>query len=480
MSAPVAETESAEEQVQAVEVKEEPSTASEEVQQDNDGSSTAMEVDSSHKESNPDSTAGEETKPEDKVAFRRNGASRKRFKWLIDQGYSRNAAAQISKTPFKPKEMREKYIAEAGFFKDKINELDEEGWESLGDAVKRRVRWLMKNGYAEKDALRLASERSATNQTKRNLPTNGGPSKRASEATELLVMAVVATDYPKTFLTDAQTDEFKSAILKEVVLQKDSELKPHFKSCLHVNGYLRVQCTDQETRRWLQRTVEKLAVPEGMSLKVVAEKSLLKGNVYTGHFTDSRNDSNETILEFIESQNDGIDTSEWAILTRKEVRDTGTIELLFTVNQAAAKSLHSIGYELNYKFNTVKLRKQNQAGNPTERGPNPNQRRSFNQPSSSFVPILDSNLPQNRGGNNFVPPSGRGRGRGRPYRGFNNRTMSSSNRPFNLVDSLYGQLRLNSGGGSNWGGNTGFNSTRSPRNYNAQGNRSFSSRSSFY
>lgn len=506
MSEPVAGAEPAEEQVQEeveakpvqeemeakpapeeVEVKQETSTATEEeeVQQANDDSSaTAMEVDSSHKESNLESAADDEDKP-----FRRNGASRKRFKWLIDQGYSRNAAAQISKTPFKPKDMREKYIAETGFFKEKINELSEEGWESLDDATKRRVKWLIKNGYTEKDALRLASEPSLKPVvSKRNLPTNnGGPlAKRASEATELLVMAVVAADYPKTLMSKAQTDEFKSAILKEVVAQKDSELKPHFKKSVHVNGYLRIQCSDQETRRWLQRTVAKLAVPEGMAIKVVAERTLLK-DVYTGHFPDSRNDTNATILEFIESQNDGISTSEWTILTRREIRDTQTVELMFNVDQASTESILSIGYELNYKFNTVKLRKKSPPGNPTDKGPNPNQRRSFNQPSGSFVPILDSNFPPNRGGNNFNPFSGRGRGK--PFRGgggFNNRGMSNGNRPFDMVDTLYDQLRLISGGGgggsnpNQWGGNTGYNPNRAPRNYNGQGNRNFFTRSGFY
>lgn len=477
MSAPVVETEPAEEQVQEVEVKQETATEelSEQPQPANDDEcSTAMEVDSSHKESNPESAAAAGGRDET-LPHRRSGASRKRFKWLLDQGYSREAAAEIAKTPFKPKEMREKYIAETGYFKEKVDELSGQSWGSLSDAAKRRVKWLMKNGFDEKEALRLAEE-STSSTTKRKAPSNEGPSKRSAEALPgSFVMAVCATDFPKTFLTEAQTDECKSSILKEVVQQKDAELKPHFKSCEHVSGYLRVQCKDQETSQWLQNTVAKLAAPEGVSLKVVTEKNLLKGDVYTGHFPDSRNDSDETILAFVESQNDGLSTAEWTILARKEFDDATKVELMFAVDEASAKCIQSVGYDLNYKFNTVRLRRKNlvpQAAADNGPKPKPVPRRSFNQASTSFVPIWDKNMPRNRGGNNF------NRGRGRGYNsygggGFNNRRMENGNRPFDLVDSLYDQLNLISGGGNNnnqWDGNRSF------RNNNGQGNRNFFTR----
>lgn len=473
MSEPVTESEPAAEQVPEVEVKQETSPASEDgAQQPMNGNSeaTAMEVDSSKKESNLESANGA-AKP-----FRRNGASRKRFKWLMDQGYSREAATQISQKPFEPKDMREKFIAETGFFKEKINQLNEDRWEDLDEAAKRRVKWLIKNGYGEKDALRLACD-DPIDSSKRNLP-----SKQAAEAMELLVVAVAATDYPKTFLNNAQTDELKSAILKEVVQQKDSEMKPHFKNSDHIKGYLRVQCKDLETRRWLQRTVEKLDAPEGITLKVVTEKDVIEGDVYTGRFKDSSKDTSETILEFIDSQNEGIATSKWTVLNRTELPDTQTIELMFAVDEESAKSISNLNYELNYKFNTIRLRRKNSYNRPTVKVPKPpNKKRSFQQASSSFVPIWDSNFPKNRGGNNFNQSSGRGK----PYnRGFNNRNMSNNNRgSFNLVDSLYDQLRLTSGLGSNfnqWGGNGGFNSNGPSRNYNGQGNRGFNPRSGFY
>lgn len=627
MSTPVAETKPAEEQVPKEDAKEDTSTTtttttSEEVQMKEvekekdtaEPSTTAMEVDASQTETKPEAAtaSGEEAKPEVKAngttgetkaknekQIRLNGAARKRFRWLLDQGYSREEAAEVAKEPLKTKELRDRFNADT-----KPDNVDED-FKTLGGAAKKRFKWLLKNGYTEKEALKMAREPMNGTGSKRNLSTNDGPpnkvSRPAPDVPGGIVMAVAAKDYPTTSLTNAQTKEVKTAILKEVVQQKDSELKPRFESCVHVKGYLRVHCSDQETRQWLHRVVTKLTVPEGIKLKVASEKNLVKGDIYTGQFTDSRGDTNEAILEFVESQNDGINTSKWKILSRKENKQT--IELMFSVDQVSAKSIHNLGNELNYKFNKVKVRKQLK---PTEKAPaaaavaNTNvrmarsmappqrvNRRTFNQPrptssGGSFVPIWDSNSRNSGsnfdssrnsfssgtannwsngmnsfglgnggsgsyggmsssfggdgsfGGNNSFGGSnsgGGGGGRSNSFMGSNSRSnsfggsgsrsnsfggsnsrsnsnsygmgggggrgsnQSNSNRPFNLVDSLYDQLKLigSSAGGSNagnsysdsygssrrsggGGGNTGVGNN--PRGRNTSSNSSFSGRSS--
>lgn len=629
MSTPVAETKPAEEQVPKEEVKEE--TSSEEVQMkeaDKEATAeptkaaetstaadaTAMEVDSSQTETKPEAAAsGEEVKVKSEAKangasadakakndkLRLNGAARKRFRWLLDQGYSREEAAQLAKEPLKTKELRDRFNADTNVDDSKI----EEELKNLGGAAKKRFKWLLKNGYTEKEALKMAREPMNAIASKRNLSTSDGPPSKVSrptpDAAGGIVMAVAAQDYPTTNLTHKQTNEVKAAILKEVVQQKDSELKPRFESCVHVKGYLRVHCSDHETRQWLHRVVTKLTVPEGIKLKAASEKNLVKGDIFTGYFTDSRGDTNEAILEFVESQNDGIVTSKWKILTRKEVPNKQTVELMFSVDPPSAKSIHNLGYELNYKFNKVKVRKQIKPADKAapvvansnlrtarSMAPPQRERRSLNQPrtnsSGSFVPIWDSNVPQRRSGNNQFDSqrnsfssgsgvnwsnalnsfglggtggsdsygmsssyggnnsyggsnSGGGSGgrsnsfmgsnsrsnsfgggsnyRSNSYGGSNSRSNSnsnsfgmggggggggrggnqSSNRPFNLVDSLYDQLKLiGSGGGNNnnnsngygtssrrsggGGGNSGAGSNQ--RGRNTSSNSSFSGRTS--
>lgn len=530
MSTPVADTKSAaEEQVPKAEDKQETSTASKEDVQvkgekgaspepstDTAELTAAEEVDSSSDETKPEAASGEEAKPAEGESDtkakadnknRRNGATRKRYKWLLEQGYSPEDAAEKAKEPLK------------------VQELDE--YKNLSGAAKKRFNWLLKNGHSDMEALKMAREPMGA--SKRNLSANSTSSPNKVSKTGVdpaggMVMAVAVMDYPNTSFTKAQANEFKSAILKEVIAQKDSELKPHFQSCTYVKGYLRVHCSDEDTRRWLQRVVAKLAVPEGMAnLKIIAEKNLLKGDIYTGFFPDSRKDTNEAILEFVESQNDSIDTSKWKILSRKEVQNKQVVELTFTLDMPSAKTLQGLGYELNYKFNKIKIRKQTKSGdspaNPNQRpvvnmGP-PHVRGPFQQqlqgPQMNFN-VWDRNYAQNRVGNNFNRFDNMRNSFGSSSQGFgwsnggnsfglgggannnnnnSNNSFASSNpfanaiasagqqrgggfqsnsdRPYNsLIESLYDQLKLIGGGNannSNMGGgnntNTNFNNANS-------------------
>lgn len=535
MSTPVADTKSAaEEQVPKAEEKQETSTASEDVQvkgeeeasKEEPSSSTAEptaeEVDSSSDEATPEAASGEEAKPaegeksDDTKASndnknRRNGATRKRYKWLLEQGYSREEAAAKAKEPLN------------------IQELEE--YKSLSGAAKKRYNWLLKNGHSDKDALKLARE--PMGPTKRNLSANSGSQTKVTKAPADpaggMVMAVAVMDYPNTSFTKTQANDFKSAILKEVIAQKDSELKPHFESCTYVKGYLRVHCSDEDTRRWLQRVVSKLTVPEGMEkLKIIAEKNLLKGDIYTGFFPDSRKDENAAILEFVESQNESIDTSKWKILSRKEVPNKQAVELTFTMDQGSAKSIQALGYEVNYKFNKIKFRKQNKSGDVPAHANNnmrpvgnmgPPQARGLYNPQGQRMNlnVWDNNYGQNRGLNNFNrfdnsrnsfgsnsggfgwsnggnsfglgagggggsnsfgggnnsfggASNSFGGGSNNPFAnaiamaGNRNRFQSDSERPFNnLIESLYDQLKIigntTNSGGNNSGSNNNYNSS---------------------
>lgn len=387
--------------------------------------SSAMEVDASQTEVKTEAASGE-AKPEGEAAkaktdgrIRLNGSARKRFRWLLDQGYAKEEAAELAKEPLKTKELRDRFNADTKKGKKPMDEkVIEAEVKKLNPADKKRFAWLLQNGHTEEEALEvIKKKRTNAGPVKRNLPTNGGPpnktSKPSTDAPAGIAMAVAAKDYPNKLLTNAQSNEVKAAILKEVVQQKDSETKPRFESCNHVKaGYLRVICSDAPTRQWLHRIVGKLSVPEGVSLKLVVEKKLVKSDIYFGVFSDSKKEENASILEFIKSQNDGLDTSKWKILSRKDGPTKQSIELMFSVDSESSKSIAKLDNALKYKFNKVVLRKQH---NPNDNQPSkanqkpvgrtgrvmgPPQRRSLNPPrpsnTNSFVSVWDSNVAQKR------------------------------------------------------------------------------------
>lgn len=540
MSTPATETKPAEEQqVPKAEEKQETTTTSTEAATEppKGEESSAMEVDASQTETKTEAASGEdaaakpaeekpegegakseEAKPKPDNKFRLSGTARKRFRWLLDQGYSRDEAAELAKEPLKTKELRDRFNADTKRGKKpKDEKVIEAEVKKLNPADKKRFAWLLQNGHTEEEALEVVQKKRAT-APKRNLATNGGPamkmSKPSPDAVGGMIMAVVAKDYPTTTLTHAQSNEVKDAILKEVVQQKDSETKPRFESCAHVKaGYLRVNCCDGTTRQWLHRVVVKLTVPEGISLKLVSEKNLIKGDIYTGLFPDSKKETNEAILEFVKSQNDGLDISKWKVLSRKEPQNKQAIELMFSVDPASSRSIQKLGDELNYKFNKVPLRKQVKSSDSQGQGSNRNvvartggrsmgppqrrpqnqlrmqnqQPRLQNQPrslsqrrpnSNSFVSVWDSNVSQrssnfnqfdNMRSNSVSSSNNWGSGGGLNSFGLGN----SGNNGYGMDNNSFGN---NSFGGSN---SLRGSSSFSDRNSFGGGSNSFGSSNSF-
>ncbi|XP_058459849.1 uncharacterized protein LOC131435712 [Malaya genurostris] len=454
-------------------------------------------------------------KASEKERPRFSSAARKRFRLLLGQGYTREEAAPLAQDPVKFKEARES----AGKGKGTAKKFDfDEERKTLNGAGKKRLAWLLKNGYNEREAIALA--RKPVNNLKRGRSddTNGNsalfdpPSKMAKPTTGSIRMAVTTTNHPASVLTRDQSNKIKAGILKQVIQQKDSPLKPHFEDCAFIDGYLRVLCSDQQTVSFLQQNVPKLELWKDASLKVVSEKNI-KSDIFVGYFTDSRQDSNKDILNFVECQNDGISTSAWKVLSRKEIAGKQTTELKLITDLASAKIIHKLGYELNYKFNKIQIRRVKTTPTATQAPTNPRRaivnrnapsRDNSNQPrSSSFVPIWDNNLPKRSVFNRVPSPprrssfdnfnsnqfNGSSRGGGNWGSGGNNSlgSMNSFNSSgssgqlnnrssYSLVENLFDQLNRSTGNTSN--SFDRYGSRRSNNSVNSRGSNSFNSRGS--
>lgn len=327
-------------------------------------------------------------------------------------------------------------------------------------AARNRFRWFVKNGYGRDEAAELAQDPEKIKEIKEQRGLNGngkrpangsgtdGPANKQAKLANGPIRMVVATEkHPGEKLTADQVNQIKSAILKQVVLQKDSiDVKPHFEDCSFVDGYLLVQCSDGPTVKWLQDVVPKLELWENANVKVSSEKFLQRADIYVGTFADSLQDSDKDILSFVESQNEGIAASSWTILGRKENKPKKEVELILTMDAASGKQVLKQKFELNYKFSKVTLKKRkriagppqnNNANNGQQRGGNPNRqnnpggqnpRRIYNA-ATSFVPIWDNNLPGFNGGQQRFNNNNRGfnANRGPP----NNPNFRNQQRPNN-------------------------------------------------
>lgn len=223
--------------------------------------------------------------------------------------------------------------------------------KKITNGQRRRAKWLVIQGYTEREAQIMALEPNP------NPPTKiwTGQDRRLQKATpppDGIRMAVAPKDYPKTLLTEEQSNELKALILKEVVQQK--EVKPRFYNCSFIEGYLSVVCEDLPTRGWLKKTVPTLKLWEGAEIKVIPERNVLKLDVWLAYFPKSDTVSTPEILKFLENQNEGIDTSKWVVISRKEeLRNKGTIELVMTVDPDSEALILEKDCMLNYQFKAV-------------------------------------------------------------------------------------------------------------------------------
>ncbi|XP_055609271.1 uncharacterized protein LOC129756420 [Uranotaenia lowii] len=279
----------------------------------------------------------------------------------------------------------------------------------LRGADKKRYNWLISQGYERTKAMSLAQDASKVNELRtqvnasKNKPTPNPPKADG------ITIALAPPDYPITTLNSEQAEKIKSAILKKVLDQKQTELKPKFDECVFVTDYLRVICADTNTYHWLQGIVSKLELWEGASLKIMSEKKLLKiGISYFGSFADSKDDNNEEILKFIQSQNDELDTSKWHIIKRKDVPSKKAVELTFTMDAESIRKLYSTKYLIRYKFGRVQIyKKEKSSGQNVIPVQHPKPTRNF-QPGLRNPRQNFNNYRPNNGNNffrnPFIPP----------------------------------------------------------------------------
>lgn len=362
---------------------------------------------------------------------------------------------------------------------------DDEDRPRINGAAKKRFKWLLARGYERTEAMELAKDAAAVNAlrekdkktgTKRKLDSDSGPVPFKLPKNFIddgpSVMTVAPKDYPKTMLTRSQGNIVQSKVLKMVMEQKNAEVKPQFEGSNFVDGYVRFNCADGPTRMWLDRAVHKLEFWEGASVKLCAEKNLLKFDVYLATFEDSASEKTEDLLNFIEAQNKHINISKWGVLGRKQQGPKRSVELKLGVDLESSKTIDKAGGTLNFKFQKIQLRKIKSAV-VAKRAPNPPpvQRRSGPPlaPSGPRGPVWSqgavfANSSNNRG----TMPSP------------NTNPLLAGALGFGLIDNICTQLQKasnNSGGGgnnsrsggpprSNQGSNNGFGQGRASRGEN--------------
>jgi len=241
----------------------------------------------------------------------------------------------------------------------------------MGGPARKRFRFLLKQGYSRIEAREMAllpmkdqphrrEDVSLFDRDPKKIKISEGSDGSTPPLETNIKIAIVSTFYPNTLLTQVRLKAIESDILDKVVKQS-SNIKPKFNGITFRDGYLEVTCADKPTADWLKQLAPTIKPWRGAALMAIHEENIpqVEKEVLIGFFPNSLGDTSEKIMDYIAAQNEGIDISKWNLLSRHT--DQNLVNMSFTVDPTSFQNLKNWGYKINYKFGQVQMKLQ---GNP--------------------------------------------------------------------------------------------------------------------
>lgn len=174
-------------------------------------------------------------------------------------------------------------------------------------------------------------------------------------------VGIVLNGFPNQQMTTVQMDAVQDSLIMKIEQQRHEVVKPKFSKCSYRNGYLVISCKDQVTAEWLKDVTRSLSPWDNAELLAMDEKDIPRPELFHAFFPLSADYSNERLRALIESQNDGINTKGWKILSRSNVNKHA--EWTVNMDEESLKILTERNFVLNYRFGETQLRRIKPQGN---------------------------------------------------------------------------------------------------------------------
>ena len=182
------------------------------------------------------------------------------------------------------------------------------------------------------------------------------PAPTYQQIASRIKIGVIPAGYPDVELTPEQQDVVKEELLKKVLEQRREQFKPKFVYCKATAGFVMLLCQEKDTAAWVKSTASTITPWENAQLSALEEAHIPRKDVLRAFFYRSKKDENDTILAYLESQNDNLDTSAWRVLRRSVVNDH--VDWAFTVDSASMQLLEERQFVVNFKFGQTMFRKK--------------------------------------------------------------------------------------------------------------------------
>lgn len=171
-------------------------------------------------------------------------------------------------------------------------------------------------------------------------------------------MAISKANHPVGMINQQEFTTLRTNLLKRIETINDPVGWPHFLQCTFFEnlGYVLLICADDRTVKWLTQNLPKLELWPNATLCIMREKTFKQSKAFCASFPDSVLDSSKTILGYLQSQNTGIDTTKWKVLSRQLQDDRTSVKLLLLMPaDPDRKTIEAANNELNFKFSKIKF-----------------------------------------------------------------------------------------------------------------------------
>lgn len=147
-------------------------------------------------------------------------------------------------------------------------------------------------------------------------------------------------------ITDSEEKLIKDAIVRTVRAKK-SDCPPEFFGIKNRKGIIIATVADQESEDWLMTHRKDISKECGIKLKVYKEQDIPSPYVFKVTFPDSESESNESILDTLESYSrHPLPTSHWIV--KKRIIEGHRVILDLSVDKKSAKYFEERNYRLPY------------------------------------------------------------------------------------------------------------------------------------
>lgn len=184
-----------------------------------------------------------------------------------------------------------------------------------------------------------------------------------AKALSMKRIAIYAKETPNQTLTSQQLGQISNVIVDAIADEETIVVK--FSGILFQPGTMIIDCQDQESADWLQRTVPSLKNWTGPELEAGPESDAPGNKIVMIYFPREAETENERILKIFSHQNEDINVKVWKVLKSSAI--SGGKKMVLAIDEASYDHFQAEGMNANYRYGIIEVREIQAKNNRAEK-----------------------------------------------------------------------------------------------------------------